>query len=824
MKGMTRKALQMLLMFGVLVQPVTAEEQTTVESLLPVDLPPPVTDASQPAADAVPAADAAPAAADTAPATLPAPDTLPAFQTPPVAETTPAPEATPVPEAAPAAPTGITPGTTSSITVAQMGQPNGVVLSGGQLQGGIDFTLSADQVITNAQLELNLKVSPAMAARNTTLQLMLNGQPLGTVPLGSADSNVSSYQLDVPAAMVVSRNNISFKINDGDALLCQRDLSDSYQVTIMPNTRLDLEAQQLNIAADLSHFPRPFLDEMQMTPTTLTFAFPAKTLPEQVGAAALIASWLGIEADYRGIAFDALHDQLPEKNGILFGKPGESIGGLTLPASNGATLQVVDNPANPIYKLLLVVGNNEQQLKSAAWRLTRGQFTAQTTSLPVEAQNIPVSKPYDAPRWISTDRPVLLSELMRKDQSLTVTGIWHEPLTLAFRAAPDLFMWDGDTIPLKVGYRFPTESWIDEQRSYLSMTFNGAFLRNLPVNKQGLLESLWHKLGGDARQENVEVPLEPYLIYGDNQLQLYFNIQTKEAAPCSVLLNNNIKSRIDEDSSIDLSKTRHFTLLPNLSYFVGASFPFTRLADFSQTVLLLPENPSESEISTLLDLSARSGNATGTALNNNRVMFGLPSGGANLLRLSQSDVLAVSSLDQTAFNRALLAQSPFVSNEHTFGVREPKLWEKAQRLLEGDWNASGVDADRYFSSNESWRGFVSFRSQWNPKRLVVMAIGSDDAQLARLHTDLNSARINAGIRGDTAIITDENGVRSFRVGPQFPSGQMPWYMMVVWYATQHSAMLAIFGLLFATIIGLSLYSLLKKRAYKRLNPQDSDRE
>ena len=121
MKGMTRKALQMLLMFGVLVQPVTAEEQTTVESLLPVDLPPPVTDASQPAADTVPAADAAPAAADAAPATLPAPDTLPAFQTPPVAETTPAPEAAPVPEAAPAAPTGITPGTTSSITVAQMG-------------------------------------------------------------------------------------------------------------------------------------------------------------------------------------------------------------------------------------------------------------------------------------------------------------------------------------------------------------------------------------------------------------------------------------------------------------------------------------------------------------------------------------------------------------------------------------------------------------------------------------------------------------------------------------------------------------------------------
>lgn len=802
MKGMTRKAFQMLMVCSVLALPVRAEEPTSVESLLPVDLPPPVMEstpvAETPAvAEPEPAMDA-PVAADA----FPAPDTL---------------AANPVPM-------GITPGTTSSITIAQMGQPNGVVLSGGQLQGGIDFTLSADQVITNAQLALNLKVSPAMAARNTTMQLMLNGQPLGTVPLGAADTNVSSYQLDIPAAMVVSRNNISFKINDGDALLCQRDLSDSYQVTVMPNTRLDLEAQQLNIGADLSHFPRPFFDAMQMTPATMAFAFPAKTLPEQVGAASLLASWLGMAADYRGISFEVLHDRLPEKNGVLFGKPGETIGGVTLPASTGATLTIIDNPGNPIYKLLLVVGNNEQQLKSAAWRLTRGEFNTQTVSTPVDAQNIPLSKPYDAPRWISTERPVRLSELVRKDQSMTVTGIWHEPLTLAFRAAPDLFMWDGDTIPLKVSYRFPSESWIDEERSYLSMTFNGAFLRNLPVNKQGLLEGLWHKLGGDARQEKIEVPLEPYLIYGDNQLQLYFNIATKEAAPCSVLLNNNIKSRIDEDAQIDLTKTRHFTLLPNLSYFVGASFPFTRLADFSQTVLLLPENPSENEISTLLDLAARSGNATGTTLNNNRVMFGLPTGGANLLRLSDSDVLAVSTLDQSAFNRALLAQSPYISQEHTFGVREPKLLEKVQSWLEGDWKASSVDADRYFSSNEAWRGFVSFRSQWNPSRLVVMAIGSNNEQLSRLHTDLNSARINAGIRGDTAIITDENGVRSFRVGPQFPSGQMPWYMMVVWYATQHSAMLAIFGLLFATIIGLSLYSILKKRAHKRLNPQDSDRE
>lgn len=741
-------------------------------------------------------------------------------------ETTPAdllPLDLPPPVASPApAPTPFIPTVAGDITLAQMGQPQGIVLSGGQLQGGVAFTLPVSQVITNAQLALNLKVSPAMATRNATMQLMLNGQPLGTVPLGAADSDISRFQLDVPAALLVSSNTISFKINDGDAMMCQRDLTDKYRVTILPDSKFSLEGQQLDIGSDLSHFPRPFFDSMQMTPATIAFAFPAKLTADTISAAALISSWMGIQADYRGVSFAALSDRLPEKNGILVGHPGERIGGLTLPQSSGPTLSIIDNPANPTYKLLLVVGNDDRALRAAAWRLTRGNFALQTPSVTVDGESIPVSKPYDAPRWIPTDRPVKLSALIRKDQSMTVNGIWHDALRVAFRAAPDLFLWDGETIPLRIGYRFPSESWIDEDRSWLSMTMNDTFLHNLPVNKQGALETLWHKMGGDARQEQFDMPLEPYMIYGDNQLSLYFNIVPKESAPCSVLLNNNIKSRVDDDSWIDLSHTRHFALLPNLSYFVGASFPFTRLADYSQTVLLLPERPTETQIGTLLDMAARSGNATGTALSHNRVVLGIPTAGSNLELLRDRDVLAVTGLDQHDFNRELLKTSPFVAHDNLLSVREPTQWQKIQRWMAGDWNADGLEADRYFSSNESWRGFVSFRSPWSSGRTVVTAIGSSDDQLSRLHSDLTSSKINAGIRGDAAIITNENGVRSFRVGAQYPRGEMPMHLMVIWYANQHSGLLAVLGLCFSIIVGLALYALLKKRARKRLDPQDGE--
>lgn len=722
----------------------------------------------------------------------------------------------------PSAQNSIVTAQSSTLSVAQMGQTRGIALSGGQFQGGINFTLPMDQVVTHAQLVLNLNVSPAMAERNSTLELMLNGQPLGSVPLGSAQSDNARFQLDVPAALLVSSNNLSFTVSDAQTLLCMRDDNREFRVTILPDSYFELDGQQLNIGNNLSNFPRPFYDNMQMSPTAVSFSFTKQPSSDAVSAAALIASWLGIQADYRGVTFSTLYDGLPEKNGIIIGHPGEKISGITLPESDTPLIQYIDNPVNPIYKLLLIVGKDYAALRMAAWRLTQGGFEAQQSTMPVAMQGIPTSKPYDAPRWIPTDRPVKLAELVRKDQTLTATGIWHDPLRVAFRAAPDLFLWDGQTIPLNIAYRFPTENWINEDSSSLSVSLNNTFLRNLHVNKLGALETLWRKIGGDARQEQYEIQVEPYQIYGDNQLSLYFNITPKADAPCSVLLNNNIKSRIDDSSSIDLSHTRHFSLLPNLSFFVGASFPFTRMADFSETLLLLPESPTETQIATLLNMAARSGNATGTSLNNNRVLFGLPTAGYGMELLRTRDVLAVTNMSEHTFNQALLRGSPFGVRDNTLLANRQTSWQKALQWLGGDWNTDNIDADRYFSSNDEWRGFISFPSIWANDRVVVAVLASNDDQLTHLPDDLNSAKINANIRGDAAIITDQNGVRSFRVGGQFPSGELPAHMRIVWYANQHAVLLAFSGLLFSLIVGLIIYVLLKKRAHNRLNPENKE--
>ncbi|MDN5680812.1 MAG: cellulose biosynthesis cyclic di-GMP-binding regulatory protein BcsB, partial [Ewingella sp.] len=419
----------------------------------------------------------------------------------------------------------------NSISVADMGQKNGLTLSGGQLQSGIIFTLPTDQVITNAKLSLALKISPALIARNTTLELMLNGQPLGSLPLSEESSAGDLFELDIPSAMVVSRNNLSFRVHDNNTMACEKDQSDKYWVQVLPTSHINLEGQQLNIGRDLGKFPRPFFDALQMQESIVPMAFTSSLQPQDVSAAAMVASYLGVLSDYRGVDFPVVLNDLPQQSGIVFGKPGDKIGSLTLPASQGPRIQLIDNPNNPVYKLLLITGNDENQLRQAAYRLISAPLPANTEYLDVTQQTIPARQPYDAPHWIDTTRPVTLGELVARDQNpLTATGIYHNEIHVPFRAAPDLFMWDGHTIPVKIDYRFPTENWIDEDNSQLNVSINGTFLRNLTVNKVGLLENVWRRIGFDSRQESYNLQLQPYLIHGDNQLAFYFDIQPKKDA------------------------------------------------------------------------------------------------------------------------------------------------------------------------------------------------------------------------------------------------------------------------------------------------------
>ncbi|MEA9389007.1 cellulose biosynthesis cyclic di-GMP-binding regulatory protein BcsB [Acerihabitans sp. TG2] len=710
--------------------------------------------------------------------------------------------------------------TQNRITLNDMGATDGFTLSGTQLQTGVVFTVPHDLAVTSSKLTIVLHANNESTVENYNLQLMLNGQPLGSLPLNKTGSAGDAYSMDIPASMITDSNNLSFSVmnsNDmnSESLSCVSNLPTSFKVSILPSSSFEYTGLWLDMGRNLAHFPKPFFESQQMNEPIMPMAFSATPSPAAVGASAIVSSWLGALSGYRGARFKVLLNQLPQENGFLFGLPGERIGDVLIPDMNGPGLQIIDNPLNPAYKLIIVTGKNEAELRQAALRLVTGPLPKEDNLHVVPRKIIP-RQPYDAPRWISIIKPTLLRTLSGNSDALVANGVYHGKNNIAFRASPDLFMWGGQTIPLTLSYQFPVTDWMDEKSSHLNISMNGHFIQDLPVNKKGVIDNIGSLFGIDDRQEQATVNIDPSLIYGDNQLGFYFSIKAIKGETCKFLHANNIKSQIGPDSTIDLSHSYHFAQLPNLSYFIGASFPFSRNADFSQTYFVLPAVPSVTELETVLFFAARAGNATGIPIALVRVVFGHSIELRDKSQLPDADIIAVGTLQQTDFMHDILQGSPFSPSVSGLDIRNPDLRERLISYAKGDWLLGYDAARRYLASLTAWRGFISFQSGSKKDRVVVIATASDNDQLAKLYDDLQSPTTNANIRGDISIISDDHPVRSFSVGPQFASGDLPGYMKIFWYARQHVLALSFLCLAIAIIIGRWFYSKLIINLAKRL--------
>lgn len=718
-----------------------------------------------------------------------------------------------------AAPNASNQNISSSLSFGDMGAAGGLTLSGQQLQNGVSFTLPGDLVITDAHISLNVEVNRTDVP-GENLQLMLNGQPLGAIPLDQVQQEKGFWNLDVPASMIASGNNLSFQLKTSDDIInngwsCQRTLPEDYRVTLTPTSTLNYQGLWLNVRKTLSTFPRPFFDTKQTKDQALSIAFSTSPDADVLTAAAIVTSHFGVMSAGKPSRFDVQYNTLPAGNGILLGKPGDHIGEVTLGENPGAALQVIDNPLNPAYKLLVISGHNETELRQAAWRLTQPALPDSDT-LQVTAVKMTQRSEYDAPRWVNTSHPVALRSLQADDGSLVAHGVWHGENQLPFVTAPDLFMWDGSAVPLRLTYSFAQKVWIDDSNSFLNVSLNGEFLKRLPVSKDGIFAPVMNMLGLTLRQQSAVVNIDPRAILGSNQLGFWFGIKPQKNAPCNALGDDNVQSRIDGNSTLDFSHSWHFGQLPNLNWFSNAMFPFTRNADLANTSVLMSAHPNLEETSVLLNLMAKSGRDTGVSASYLHLFTGMPQQESGQQQLASSDVLAIGSLRNGELLKPLLQGSAFSLNENTLEVSTASVLSRLTSLFSGEQARTDIDAASYLSDTSQWRGLVSVRSPWNAGRVVVIATGTDDHQLQQLPDDMTKPTFKNNANGDFVATGDAGDVRSWRVGEQFTRGDLPGYLMILWFASQHIFWLSLLACLIAAIASPMLYRTLKRHAQQRL--------
>jgi cellulose synthase (UDP-forming) len=692
----------------------------------------------------------------------------------------------------------------------QLGASGPLALRGTSQLQGVEFGIRSDEVVTAAQISLTGAASSSLIPELSNITVTLNEQYVGTVPISRDQQNL---QIDMPVSPVFFQDNnrLNFRFTGRYTQECNDPLSGLLWATVYDSSTLTLMLERLPPQRDLARLPLPFFDRLQKDPLALPFVLGVGAGNEALKAAGIVASWFGQLASYRGAGFQVVPDAPATGNAVVIVVGSEARGIAGLPPINGPTVAVVANPNDRLSSLLVVAGRNGDEVVTAATALVVGSPALGSEVALVQPPTVAPRLPYDAPNWIPTDRPVKLGELVDAAdlQSFGYVGLLHVP----FRTAPDFYTWRNRSFELNLRYRSPPGPIIDLQPSRLDVGINGFYLDTLSLAQAdqagGWLSRLFAQLGGRPSAAHIGVPV--YDVFGSNDLQFFFDSRPLHRGDCTAV-PQDLRMSVDPDSTIDLGAGHRFAELPNLAFFVNSGFPFTRMADLSETAIVLPERPSAGELSAFLDMMGRFGAITGYPAI--RAMVLRPEG---LTAAADRDVLMLGTLQRMQPAAELLNGSAVRMDGARLLISVSDPLDSVRRLFD---DRPGAERDRAAATlsagmSERTAVLVGGESPMRSGRSVVAVLASAPPALEGAVASLRDSVQAPLIQGDLALLS-AGKVSSFRVTTPYTVGSLPFWMWPSWYLRDQPYGAIVVMLVGCALFGAALYWIMQRRADRRL--------
>jgi cellulose synthase (UDP-forming) len=699
---------------------------------------------------------------------------------------------------------------TQELTLKDLGANSPIRLIGVQGEGSLPFTVRRDETVTGGKIDLTFAYSPALIPELSHLTVLLNGEVVGNIPLPKDKSSGDTAELPINPVLIQPDNRILFRFIGHYTLGCEDPLHSSLWLVLSNTTQITTQLQKLLLPNDLSQLPAPFYDSKDMQGLNLPFVFASKVSTSTLQAAGTVASWFGGLASYKGATFPTSLDTIPTNNAVVFATNAEKPAGITLPDITGPTISVVTNPNNSEAKLLLVMGRDAKELAAAADTLTLGSRALSGETQVVGAPDIPARKPYDAPRWVPIDRPVHFGELVQPTD-LQGTGLVPGLLTLNFRTAPDLFVWGNTGIPLDIRYRYPAGTWMNFRESRLDVSINNSYLRSLPLTKEGVVQQVKDIVSPDFVMNEQTVRVPPYYVFGQNQLQFYYDLRPVKIGECQDVLPNNIQESIDPDSTIDLSKTERFASLPNLAFFANSGYPYTRMADLSETAVVMPDQLTAQDIEAYLELMGMMGDSTGFPAVHATVVT---ANGVD--QVADKDLLVIGSLAHQPLISKWVQNSKLRVDGGHLRVGMTSALDRVYTVLDPNAEAERQRVDQLLvAQGDNLAAMIGLQSPLHSGRSAVIITGSSPDQLLTVIRTFRNRELNPLIQGDL-MIAGSGRVASFRIGDEYSVGHLPTLTKLRWWLGNSPLILILFTLLGVLIIALVAYWLLRRLAIGRL--------
>ena len=676
--------------------------------------------------------------------------------------------------------TGGVDGRQQIIRLLDMGRPEGLHLEGTSAEASVAFSTRQDDAFVGSRISLVFSYSGAVGRDDGELSIYLNNEPIGSVALGKSRGARSRAEFTFSPALLTNDNRLMFKfaLKGQGANACKLARDRAYWVHIEPASFLYLSATRLPLADELEFLPRPFADPKDPLALTLPFVLPPSPEPAVLQAAGMVAGYFGQVSQNRGATFPVVFSGLPAGNAVVLVEGDRYPPGIASIPGAGPRVAVVTNPSQVDSKLLLIIGANAAELQTAAATLAlqpsrlTGAWSVARETLP------PLRKPYDAPNWISTDHAVQLGDIVGPT-ALNGRRIAHAPQVF-FRTAPDLFFGalSGGTLYLRL--HRADDTWIDAGDSRVFIDLNQKVVGEVPMEpKLKVLSRLKEWLfPGNADDRVSPVILPGYQLSSANRLDFKFDLRAKQSADCDTLEWSD-RTGIDPDSLIDLTRVAHFAAFPNLALFANSGFPFSRLADLSDTAFVLSEAPSTDEVQAFLNLIGRIADATGlpptryvvvsgghvdTVADRNLIVIGLDSSQPLLRQWEPYNSVHVTSTAVTTVPKLNLLQRLI----QPFDPRAPYYRGSAVEL-----------ARAYLGKPYSY--ISSFWSPLDANRIVVAIGATQGTALVELTNQMEEPEFAAKIQGDFFFSTDGKG-EFYTSGRRKFAGQLPIWWKIQWLA------------------------------------------
>lgn len=691
-------------------------------------------------------------------------------------------------------------------TFKQLGRESDSLLVGIHNTEQIEFTLRRDRIARDASLQLQYTPSPSLIPVMSQIRVYLNDVLMQVLPIEKDQLGRNTEQtVALDPRLIADFNRVRLEFIGHYTDICEDPANNTLWVNISRDSRINLQEQALSLSNDLAYFPLPFFDPRSTDRLTVPFVFAANPSVGEQKAAAILASYFGARANWRGTRFPVLFDTLPSVQNssptlpsVVFAtndhRPAFMNDLQAFPLVEAPVVELIDHPQAPYSKVLLVMGRNDQDLATAASALALGAQLMRGPRVTVNGvEPLQPRKPYDAPAWLPTDGPVRFAQLMAYPQQLQVSGLQPPPVMLDFNLPPDLFIWRKQGIPLRLLYRYSAPS--TNEQSQLNISLNNSFISSLPLLKpnRSSLQELSTVLTADSINHVATLILPLTTMADRNRLAFDFNfanvVGSAQRDRCQTMLPIKNEAIVDENSTLDLSGYYHYIGMPNLKAFARSGFPFSRMADLSETIAVVPSLASPVHISTLLQAIAGIAGRTGYPALGLRLSDDWQSVAhedADLLLLGplapdMQDNPDISVLLQRQRDRLLQPFTPMTTATDT----------RRDRLADQRINAAHrveVSADQPIAAIEG------LQSPFHPQRSIVVLSGNNDADFRLLREALSdSAQLDA-ITGSAAVIRS-SGVYSQRVGDTYYVGNLPWYWLLWYHLSGHPVLLALFAVI-----------------------------